>query len=50
MRAVAEQANIMLERKALDSDGIKELGSHMVAAKPHPEVEFSITVEVIAAD
>ncbi|WP_419924373.1 50S ribosomal protein L9 [Candidatus Poriferisocius sp.] len=48
VRAVAEQANIMLERKALSSEGIKELGSHMVTAKPHPEVEFPITVEVIA--
>ncbi len=50
VRAVAEQANIMLERKSLESDGIKELGSHMVTAKPHTEVEFPITVEVIAAE
>ncbi len=50
VRAVAEQANIMLERKAIDTEGIKELGSHSVVAKPHPEVEFPITVEVIAAE
>ncbi len=50
VRAVAEQANIMLERKAIESDGIKEVGSHTVTAKPHPDVEFPITVEVIAAE
>lgn len=50
VRAVAEQTNIMLERRAVISDGIKELGSHMVTAKPHPDVEFPITVEVIATD
>ncbi len=50
VRAVAEQANVMLERKAIDSDGIKDLGSHTVTAKPHPEVEFPLTLEVIAAD
>ena len=33
VRAVAEQANILLERKALDCDAIKELGSHTVIAK-----------------
>ncbi|MCY4164459.1 MAG: 50S ribosomal protein L9 [bacterium] len=49
-RAVAEQANILLERKALESDGIKELGSHTVIARPHPDVEFPITVEVVTAD
>ena len=50
VRAVAEQANIMLERKALDTEGIKELGSHTVMANPHPGVDFPITVEVIAAE
>ncbi len=50
VRAVAEQANIMLDRKALSSEGIKELGSHTVTAKPHPEVEFPIRVEVIAVE
>ncbi|WP_420639609.1 50S ribosomal protein L9 [Candidatus Poriferisocius sp.] len=50
VRAVAEQANIMLERKAIEAEAIKELGSHVVTAKPHPEVEFPITVEVLAAD
>lgn len=50
VRAVAEQANVMIERKALSSDGIKELGSHEVTASPHPEVAFPITVEVIASE
>lgn len=48
--AVAEQANVMLERKALESEGIKQLGSHTVTARPHPEVEFPLTVEVLAAE
>ena len=45
--AVEEQANVVLDRRALDAEPIKELGSHMVTAKVHADVQFPITVEVI---
>ena len=38
--ALAEQANVVLDRKAIDSEPIKELGTHTVMARVHPEVEF----------
>lgn len=48
VRAVAEQANITLDRRALTADeAIKTLGTHTVTAKVHTDVEFPITVEVI---
>ena len=45
--AVEEQANVVLDRRALDGEPIKELGTHMVTAKVHADVQFPITVEVI---
>ena len=51
VRALEEQANVAIDRRALSLDEtIKELGSHMVMAKVHADVEFPITVEVVAAD
>ena len=48
-RAIEEQANIVLDRRILDLDEhLKELGTHTVFAKPHPEVAFPVTVEIIA--
>lgn len=48
--AVAEQANITLDRRSLTTDDhIKELGTHTIMAKVHADVEFPITVEVIEA-
>ena len=45
--AVATQTGIDLDRRKLHiADAIKTLGTHTVAAKLHPEVEFPITVEV----
>ena len=47
--AVAHMFNVVLDRKILSIDEpIKELGSHTVTAKPHPEVTFPISVEVVA--
>ncbi len=47
--AVGEQANVRLDRKALElAEPIKTLGSYQVTARVHPEVEFPITVEVLA--
>ena len=46
--ALAEQANVVLDRKAIDSEPIKALGTHTVAARVHPEVEVNLTIEVVA--
>lgn len=47
--AVAEQTGIELDRKSLLLDEhIKELGSHMVMARLHADVQFPITIEVAA--
>ena len=48
--AVAEQAGVELDRrKLLLSDPIKSLGTHSVAVRLHPDVEFPVTVEVVAS-
>ncbi len=48
--AVADQAGIELDRrKLLLSDPIKSLGTHSVAVRLHPDVEFPVTVEVVAS-
>jgi len=47
--AVAAQTGIELDRKKLHLDEpIKTVGTHTVPAKLHPDVEFPITVEVVA--
>ena len=47
--AVSEQAGIDLDRrKLLLSDPIKSLGTHSVGVRLHPDVEFPVTVEVVA--
>jgi large subunit ribosomal protein L9 len=49
VEAVQVQTGIELDRHALRMDEpIKTTGTHQVAAKLHPEVEFQITVEVEA--
>ena len=48
VRAVEEQGNVVLDRRILRTEPIKELGVHTVFAKPHTDVEFPITVEVIS--
>ncbi|MDG2300959.1 MAG: 50S ribosomal protein L9 [Acidimicrobiales bacterium] len=46
--ALEAQANITIDRKDLQlSDNIKEIGTHEVVARPHPDVEFPITIEVV---
>jgi large subunit ribosomal protein L9 len=50
LEAVKAQTGIELERKHLHLDEpIKTVGTHHVAAKLHPEVQFQITVEVSAS-
>ena len=47
--ALETQASITIDRKDLQlSDNIKEIGTFEVLARPHPDVEFPITIEVVA--
>ena len=47
--AVSAQAGVEIDRrKLLLSDPIKSLGTHSVAVRLHPDVEFPVTVEVVA--
>jgi large subunit ribosomal protein L9 len=48
--AVATQTGVEIDRRKLHLDEpIKSLGTHLVPAKLHAEVEFPITVEVVAS-
>jgi len=47
--ALAEQTGVELDRKMVTDEHLKELGTHTVTATPHAEVQFPITVEVVAA-
>lgn len=48
--AVSDQTGIELDRRSIDvGEGIHEVGTHTVTARPHDEVQFPITVEVNAA-
>jgi large subunit ribosomal protein L9 len=48
--AVATQTGVELDRRQVHLDEpIKTLGTHLVPAKLHAEVEFPITVEVVAS-
>jgi large subunit ribosomal protein L9 len=50
IEAVAAQTGVELDRRQLHLDEpIKSLGTHLVPAKLHAEVEFPITVEVVAS-
>jgi large subunit ribosomal protein L9 len=47
--AVAAQAGIAIDRKDLRLDEpIKAIGEYLVPARLHPEVEFPVTVDVVA--
>ena len=48
--AVHEQTGIDLDRKLLVfEDAIKTTGTHSVGAKLHSDVQFQITIEVVAS-
>lgn len=48
--AITEQTEVVLDRKMLHlAEGIRSLGTHMVTAQPHSDVQFPVTVEVIEA-
>lgn len=48
--AVTEQTGIELDRRQLQlGDPIRTTGEHSVTARLHPEVQFPITLEVVAS-
>jgi large subunit ribosomal protein L9 len=50
VEAVQQQAGITLDRRRLSTDmAIRSVGVHEVGVRLHPEVEFRVTVEVVAA-
>ncbi|MDH3707191.1 MAG: 50S ribosomal protein L9 [Acidimicrobiia bacterium] len=47
--ALEQQASVEIDRRVLQLDEpIKSLGTHQVMADLHPEVQFPITIEVVA--
>lgn len=47
--AIEAQTNVQIDRRKLVlGEPIKSLGSHVVPAKLHAEVEFPVTVDVVA--
>jgi large subunit ribosomal protein L9 len=49
VEAVAAQTGIELDRRKVHlGEAIKSVGTHSVAAKLHSDVEFPITIEVVA--
>ena len=47
--AVMAQTGIAIDRKQLRLETpIKELGSHMIMTRLHPEVEFPVTIDIVA--
>jgi large subunit ribosomal protein L9 len=48
--AVADQAGVTIDRHSLlRHDAIKDLGRHEIGVRLHPEVEFSLALEVVAS-
>ena len=48
--AITKFTGIEVDRKLVSLDApIKEIGLHEVALRPHPEVEFMVTLDVIPA-
>lgn len=47
--AAMEQAGVELDRRIINiPDPIKTVGTHSITARPHPEVQFAISVEVLS--
>ncbi len=46
--AIQAKANVELDRRMISLDEpIRTTGAHMVMVKPHPDVEFPVTVSVV---
>lgn len=48
--AVMAQTEVELDRKNIEVDGVKTVGSHTATASLHSDVSFPITLEVVAAE
>ncbi len=47
-KAAEKQANEQLDKRRIHiPDSIKSVGLHEVSVRPHPEVEFKLTIEVV---
>jgi len=46
--AIASQTGVEIDRRKVQVDHIKTTGSHQVAVKLHSDVEFPVTVDVVA--
>jgi large subunit ribosomal protein L9 len=47
--AVEAQTGVVLDRRKLElTDPVKTLGTHVVSVKLHSDVEFPVTIEVVA--
>jgi large subunit ribosomal protein L9 len=49
-KAAEKQANEQLDKRRIHiPDSIRSVGLHEVTVRPHPEVEFKLTIEVVQA-
>lgn len=48
--AIKAQTDIDIDRKMIDVDNIKTVGSHTATASLHSDVSFPITLDVVAAE
>lgn len=48
--AIQAQTSIEIDRKEIDVDGVRTVGSHTATASLHADVSFPITLEVVAAE
>ena len=47
--ALSDQKNITIDKKLITiAESIKEIGTYQVDVKPHPDVEFTISLDVVA--
>ncbi len=49
VEALKAQTGVELDRKMVDDEHLKTVGTHTVMASPHAEVQFPITVEIAAS-
>ncbi|MFM7684794.1 MAG: 50S ribosomal protein L9 [Actinomycetota bacterium] len=47
-QAIEAQTHVSIDRRKLHVDPIKSVGTHSVTVKLHSDVEFPVTVEVVA--
>lgn len=47
-KAIEDQAKISLDRRKLSVEHIKTVGTHQITAKLHADVEFPITLDIVA--